>query len=66
MIHAGRLEKEWGAVYTRLFEDRLRGDYRDDVNFEPEEARALVEGAAGFVARIRRLLEAEQDHRPGQ
>lgn len=55
-----------GAVYTRLFEDRPRGDYRDDVNFEPGEAGALIEGAAGFVARIQRLLEAEQDHRPGK
>lgn len=56
LVHAGRLEPEWGMFYSKLMEDRHRGDYADLVEFDADATAEQVAGAEAFVKRLRQLL----------
>lgn len=60
LVQSGRVDRHWGRVYTRLFEDRLRCDYVDLVEFPLEDAEVLVNEARAFVAEMARLLAETQ------
>jgi uncharacterized protein (UPF0332 family) len=56
-IASGRLPKDMGRLYRRLFDSRQQGDYADLVTFDPAEVRLWLEDAGAFVERIVRLLK---------
>jgi hypothetical protein len=56
-IAPGRLPKDMGRLYRRLFDSRQQGDYADLVTFDPAEVRLWLEDAGAFVERIIRLLK---------
>ena len=58
-IKTGRISKEKGRLYNRLFDLRQEGDYLDFVALSKDEVAPLVEATAAFVESIRSLLEAE-------
>ena len=56
----GRLEFCWAKLYNELFDARHEGDYQPLRDFHPEQVEEYVDGAAGFVERLRELVEASQ------
>ncbi len=56
-IAPGRLPKDMGRLYRRLFDSRQKGDYADLVTFDPAEARLWLEDAGAFVERIVRSVK---------
>ena len=58
-MKVGRVPKEKGRLYNRLFDLRQEGDYLDFVSLSKEEVAPLMEATADFIESIRLLLEAE-------
>lgn len=51
-IANGRLPRDMGRLYRRLFDARQKGDYDDLVTFDPADVRAWMDEAAAFVERV--------------
>lgn len=51
-IATGRLPKDMGRFYRRLFDARQKGDYADFVTFDPTEVRSWLDEATTFVEQI--------------
>lgn len=51
-IHTGKLDKEYGQIYQRLFESRQAGDYEDFVYFDENTFAELLHLAVRFVDRM--------------
>ncbi len=64
-IVTGRLPKDMGRFYRRLFDARQKGDYDDLVTFAPAEVRTWLDEAAVFVKRISETIDraGEEDQR---
>ena len=58
-VKVGRVSKEKGRLYNRLFDLRQEGDYLDFILLNKEEVAPLVEATADFIENIRLLLKAE-------
>ena len=56
-IAPGRLPKDLGRFYRRLFDARQKGDYADLVAFAPAEVRAWRNDAEGFFRVIVQAVE---------
>jgi len=56
-IATGRLPKDMGRFYRRLFDARQRGDYDDLITFDPAEVRSWIDTAAGFLERISGVID---------
>jgi len=63
-IAPGRLPKEMGRLYRRLFDARQKGDYADLVSFDPAEVRFWVDEALTFVDQIARSVTSSLAERP--
>jgi len=57
-IAPGRLAKDMGRFYRRLFDARQKGDYADLVTFDRAEVSIWVAEAGKFVEQVARLLES--------
>ena len=57
-IAPGRLPKDMGRLYRRLFDSRQKGDYADLVSFDPTEVRSWVDEVGAFVEQIGRSVES--------
>ncbi len=64
-IATGRLPKDQGRFYRRLFDSRQKSDYDDLVSFDPAEVLSWLEEAAEFVVRISEAIDraGEEDQR---
>jgi len=58
LVKTKRLQASWGRFYNYVFENREKGDYQELVTFEKEQVVEIVDLAQGFVAEIRKLLDA--------
>jgi uncharacterized protein (UPF0332 family) len=58
LVKTKRLQASWGRFYNYVFENREKGDYQGLVTFEKEQVVEIVDLAQGFVAEIRKLLDA--------
>ena len=58
-VKVGRVSKDSGRLYNRLFDLRQEGDYLDFVSLNKEEVAPLIEATADFIESIRLLIEAE-------
>jgi len=56
-IATGRLPKDMGRFYRRLFDARQRGDYDDLATFDPAEVRSWIDTAAGFLERVTGVID---------
>jgi uncharacterized protein (UPF0332 family) len=58
-IKPGLVEVEYSRIYERLMDDRQTGDYDLEAVIEPDRARADVDDARRFVARVERLFREQ-------
>ena len=56
-IAPGRLPKDLGRIYRRLFDARQQGDYADLVTFESAEVEAWLGDVEGFLRAIAQTIE---------
>lgn len=56
-IHTGKLDKEYGQIYQRLFESRQAGDYEDFVYFDENTFAELLPLAVRFVDRMSEIVK---------
>lgn len=55
-VKTGKVSKEKGRLYNRLFDLRQEGDYLDFVSLEQATVEPLVDATADFIRTIRLLL----------
>lgn len=60
-VKAGRVSKDWGRFYRRMFDRRQEGDYDDLVSFAPDGVVQWLREADGFVAELSSLLAEKHD-----
>jgi uncharacterized protein (UPF0332 family) len=56
-VKTGKVSKEDGRLYNKLFEARLEGDYVDYVVFDQATVKPWIAKVRGFVETVSRLLE---------
>ena len=56
-VKSGRVPKDAGRFYHRLFDLRQKGDYADLTTFPPDDVRKWQESAAHFVETISAVVE---------
>lgn len=64
LVRTGRLPRELGRFYDRIFENRQRGDYQELVIFEAEQVTSMVDEGKKFVEEMRRLLRTASGRAP--
>ncbi|AAD36082.1 MULTISPECIES: HEPN domain-containing protein [Thermotoga] len=56
-VKTGKVNKELGKFYNRMFEHRKTGDYGELVEFEEENVKDWIRKAEGFLDAIEKLIE---------
>jgi len=56
-VKTGKIDKELGKFYNRMFEHRRTGDYGELVKFEEEDIRRWLRTAEEFLDTIDELME---------
>ncbi|MBI2297861.1 MAG: HEPN domain-containing protein [Armatimonadetes bacterium] len=56
LVQGGHLETSWGEMYDRLYNSRMRSDYQDWVQIEPDAAAERLRNAEDLVGRLERLI----------
>jgi len=56
-IKTGKLDKQFGILYTDLFDFRQKGDYGDFFDFEEKEVMNLVPQVKRFIKEIESLTK---------
>jgi uncharacterized protein (UPF0332 family) len=54
-INKGLLDKEMGKFYSKIFEERQEGDYKDFVKFNAEDVKKWLSNAENFIDEIEKL-----------
>jgi uncharacterized protein (UPF0332 family) len=57
LVKPGMIENAWGEFYELIFDRRHKGDYEPMVSFDSDQVKELFEGAEGFIAQMKNLLE---------
>ena len=57
-IKTGRLPREAGKLFRRLFEERQRSDYTDLASYQHQDVATFIEQARLFIYSIRSLVDA--------
>lgn len=55
-IKAGLIDKEFGKLYTKLFDLRQKGDYGDLFDFDEETVLPLIKATREFLDEIRKYI----------
>lgn len=55
-VKTGKIDKENGKFFSKLFDFRQKGDYGDLYDYEEDIARPLIEKARGFLDEIEKLI----------
>lgn len=58
-VHTGKLEREYGRIYQRLFDSRQAGDYEDFVYYDLEVFEELRPLAEKFITHITAYLREQ-------
>ncbi|MDI3531588.1 MAG: uncharacterized protein PWP60_1438 [Candidatus Atribacteria bacterium] len=56
-VRTGKIDKELGKFYNRMFEHRRTGDYGELVEFEEEDVRRWLKAAEEFLDTVEKLME---------
>lgn len=51
-VNKGLVDKKLGKFYSKIFEERQEGDYKDFIKFDNNIVRSWLESAEDFVKRI--------------
>lgn len=57
-IAPGKLSKEEGRIYRKLFSMRNTGDYEDFFDWEEEDVKPLISETEILLSRLKNLLES--------
>jgi uncharacterized protein (UPF0332 family) len=60
-VACGKLSREEGRLYSRLFELRQTGDYDDWIELDASDVMPLVEPAADLIRHVSLLTESRMD-----
>ncbi len=55
-VHTGKLEREYGQIYQRLFEGRQTGDYDDFIYYDKDDYADLRPMAIKFIDKIESMV----------
>jgi len=55
-IKTGRISKEAGKLYSRLYELRQSGDYDDLFYMEEEDIKPLIDRAEGYINELEKII----------
>jgi hypothetical protein len=55
-VKTGKVDKELGKFYNRMFEHRKTGDYGELVEFEEDEVREWLNNAEKFLASVEQFI----------
>ena len=55
-IKTGLFDKEYGKLFSDLFDWRQEGDYSDFVSFDKDLTISLIKKSEDFIALIRKFL----------
>lgn len=58
-IQTGKLDREYGGIYQRLFDSRQAGDYEDFVYYTEEDYQRLRPLAKKFIDKVTEFLLAQ-------
>ncbi|MFH0756831.1 MAG: HEPN domain-containing protein [Bacteroidota bacterium] len=63
-IKPGIIDKEYGKLYSKLFDFRQKGDYGDLFDYDKDTVDPLIESAREFVSEVKRHIElhSESNH----
>ena len=56
-IKTGRLPKEMGDFFSAMFDRRLKGDYKDEIEFTTADVETWFEETRQFVGAIKSYLD---------
>lgn len=56
LIRPGLLDRRWGRLYDRLFDDRTTADYDPFPRFEKAYVEELIAETAGFLGALKELI----------
>jgi uncharacterized protein (UPF0332 family) len=59
-IKTGKIEKDFGKLYSDLFDWRQEGDYSDFVQFDKELILPLIRKSEKFITIITSILSPEK------
>lgn len=60
-VRTGRVSRERGELYNRLFRTRNRGDYDDFVQFDEKTVRPQLSQVAAFISEIGAMATSQSD-----
>lgn len=60
-IQTGKLDKEYGRIYQRLFESRQAGDYEDFIYYDSSTYAELLPMAEKFIKAVKSLLALDEE-----
>lgn len=55
-VKTGIINKEYGKLFTKLFDFRQKGDYGDLYDYDSETVNPLIENTKDFIEEIRKLI----------
>ncbi len=55
-IKDGKIQKDFGKLYSKLFDWRQKGDYGDLFDFNEEQVLPLIEPTENLLMEIKRLI----------
>ncbi len=55
IVNKGLIERQWGELYSDMFDRRQKGDYSDFVKFKKQDVEIWLKKAEEFIGIIRRL-----------
>jgi uncharacterized protein len=59
-IKTGLLEKKYNTLLSLLFDNRLKGDYGDVIDFDEERVLALFDPVREMIERIEREINSDK------
>ena len=57
-VKTGRITKDLGRLYTKLYTLRIKGDYEDKFNLTEEDVKPLVEPTKLLIEQVSMLLKS--------
>lgn len=60
-VKTDKVDREWGLVYDRLFDNRQKGDYADLYRFSFPEVSGWFDDASRFVETIEAIINTVLD-----
>ncbi|MEL6721279.1 MAG: HEPN domain-containing protein [Bacteroidota bacterium] len=60
LISKGKLDRQYGKLYNRLFELRQDADYKDFKDFDEERIAPLVDQVSNFIGLVEQLMNERQ------